>query len=320
MMRRPPSAKVANVGVAQTRLAVEESLEWLFREQPTDDYGIDAQVEIVDGTEVRGRLLALQIKGGMSWFSEEGPGGWWFRPSAAHVRYWSAHSLPVVVVLYEPKKRECYWQLINAKTLVKTKAGWKVLVPRSQVLNENAREPLRAAADGDPYILRIRELQLARPWMNLLVQGARLVVDIEEWINKTSGRGVIKLSVDHEDGLPATELASWGVFLGLRDYAEVVPKLFAWANVDVHAETYDEADYEQYEDECVFYDNEGDRIVREGYDEWRKGRVMGGLRPYANGAGEVDFWRLELSMGDLGKSFLLVDEFAANGIRQLAAR
>lgn len=29
------------------------------REQPTEDYGIDAQLEVVDGEDVRGRLLAL---------------------------------------------------------------------------------------------------------------------------------------------------------------------------------------------------------------------------------------------------------------------
>jgi hypothetical protein len=319
MMRRPPSARVASVGVTQTSLAVEETLRWLFREQPTDDYGIDAQVEIVDGTEVLGRLLALQIKGGMSWFSEEGPGGWWFRPSTAHVRYWSAHSLPVVVVLYEPEKRECYWQIINSNTLVKTTTGgWRVLVPKSQILNEEARGPLREAAGGDAYVLRIRELQLARPWMNLLTQGARLIVDIEEWVNKTSGRGAIKLSVDYEDGQLPIEIASWGVFLGLKDYAEVVPKMFAWADVGIHEETYAEPDYGHYGAECVYYDNEGDRIVLEDYDEWRNRRRSTGLRPYKNPSGEVDFWRLELSLGELGKSFLLVDEFATNGIRQLA--
>ena len=94
------------------------------------------------------------------------------------------------------------------------------------------------------------------------------------------GRGSITLGVDSEEwGMDPTPLASWSVFLGLTSYAEVVPRLFAWANVQVHQETYDEADYEQYEAECIFYDNEGDRIVMEDFDEWRSGRTAGSLRP-----------------------------------------
>ncbi len=103
-MRRPSSARAASIGVTLTKLAVEKELDWLFREQPTEDYGIDAQVEIVEGEAVSGKLLALQIKSGPSCFKQAGPGGWWFRPDAAHVRYWTNHSLPVVVLVH-PENR-----------------------------------------------------------------------------------------------------------------------------------------------------------------------------------------------------------------------
>ncbi len=133
-MRRKPSAKVATIGVTRTKLAVEEELEWLFREQPTEDYGIDAHAEVVDGEDVRGRLLALQIKSGMSWFREAAPEGWWFRPDGEHVAYWLNHSLPVVVVLYHPETKRCHWQLVNRQTLQETSTdGWKLLVPEAQV-------------------------------------------------------------------------------------------------------------------------------------------------------------------------------------------
>lgn len=309
-MRREPSARVASEGVTHTRLAVQDELGWLFRDQPTEDYGIDAHAEVVDGEDVRGRLLALQIKGGMSYFREAAPKGWWFRPDAGHVAYWLNHSLPVAVVLYHPETKRCHWQLVNRQTLQATsRGGWKLLVPEAQVLDASAADRLREAAEGDPYVLRIRQLQLAKPWMELLASGKRLVVDIEEWINKTSGRGSISLGVDNEDGGKPEELARWGVLLGLASYAEVVPRLFAWADVRVHEETYDDAEYDQYEAECVIYDNEGDRFVIEDFDEWRSGRLAQGLRPYANGAGEVDFWRLELTLNELGKAFLVVDRF-----------
>jgi len=121
--------------------------------------------------------------------------------------------------------------------------------------------------------------ELAKPWMELAASGKRLMVDIEEWINKTSGRGSISLGVDNEDGEKPEELASWGVFLGLASYAEVVPRLFAWADVQVHAETYEDAEYDRYEAECVIYDNEGDRFVAEDFDEWRSGRLAQAYGP-----------------------------------------
>lgn len=148
-MRRKVAAKVASAAVTHTQLAVEDELGWLFRAQPTEDYGIDAHAEVVDGEDVRGRLLALQIKGGVSWFGEPCPGGWWFRPADKHVQYWTNHSLPVVVVLYHPETGRCHWQLVSQKTLVATSTGaWKLRVPAVNVLGATARATLQEAAEG----------------------------------------------------------------------------------------------------------------------------------------------------------------------------
>lgn len=316
-MRRKPSAKVASAGVTHAKLAIEDELRWLFRDQPTEDYGIDAHAEVVDGEDVRGRLLALQIKAGMSWFGEPGPGGWWFRPDAAHVCYWTNHSLPVVVVLYHPETGQCHWQLVNRKTLVETSTGgWKLLIPKAHLLDETARTPLQDAAEGDPYVLRIRELRLAKPWMELLASGTRLVVDMKEWINKSSGRGSISIGIDHEDGNEPEELVTWQFLVGPTSYAEAVSTLFAWASVDVHDETYDDAEYDQYEAECSIWD-EGDQFFTESFDDWRSGRIEKRIRPYGNVAGEVDCFRLELTLNDLARAFLIVDKFASEGGRQL---
>jgi len=43
---------------------------WLFREQYLHDYGIDAQVEIVQDGKPTGDLIAIQIKSGTCYFSE----------------------------------------------------------------------------------------------------------------------------------------------------------------------------------------------------------------------------------------------------------
>ncbi|MEU9685375.1 DUF4365 domain-containing protein [Amycolatopsis japonica] len=319
VMRRTPSARVASAGVTHTQQAIEDEMGWLFREQHAEDYGIDAHAEVVDGEDVRGRLLALQIKAGESWFKEAGPEGWWFRPHAEHVEYWTNHSLPVVVVLYHPVTKQCHWQLVNKETLVKTSTGgWKLLVPEAQRLGKEAYDPLRRASEGDPYELRLRELRLAKPWMEMLASGIRLIIDFEEWVNKSSGRGAVSIGVDHEDGNEPEKLATWHFWVGPADYAETVPRLFAWADADVHEATYDDAEHDQYEAECSIWD-EGDQFFSETFDEWRRTRMTRRIRPYKDTASEVDHYRLELALNELGKAFLVVDRFATEGLRQLTA-
>ncbi|MEU8001066.1 DUF4365 domain-containing protein [Catellatospora sp. NPDC049111] len=313
-MRRISSSQTAVVGVTVTQLAVQDSLGWVFREQPLEDFGIDAHVEVVDANRATGKLLALQIKSGESYFRYKSPDGWWYRPDADHVKYWTNHSLPVVVVIVDSESRQCYWQLVNTKTLTRSKSGaWKINIPRSNVLDEKTCRPWLDATAGDPYVLRIREMQLAIPWMRILSAGDRLIVDIEEWINKTSGRGSIVLSVDRRDGNPPTRLASWGVYLGTRDYMEAVPGMFRWADVILHPETYAFEDF----DRGPFVEIDGERLVMLADGNWHSVDEIPTLRPYRNGAGEVDFYRLELVLNDLRRGLLTVDQFARTGDRQL---
>lgn len=317
---RTPSAKVASIGVTRTQLYVEEQLEWIFREQPTEDYGIDAHVEVEDGREVSGRLLALQIKSGASWFSEPTDGGWWYRPEQAHANYWLSHSLPVIVVLYDPRTKVCHWQAVTRKSLERVKTGgWRLLIPEDQKLDGDAREAWLTTADGDPYDLRLRELRLALPWMQLLADGTRLVVDFEEWVNKSSGRGSISVGIDHEDGEDPQELVRWQLLLGSASYAEVVPKFFAWADVDLHEETYDEERHDVYAAVCGHWEEDGLEFTMPRPD-WEEQRSHEAIRPYKNGAGEVDYFRVELSLNTLGKSFMVVDKFAITGRRQLTLK
>ncbi|MGW6932147.1 DUF4365 domain-containing protein [Lentzea sp. NPDC054927] len=150
-MNRPLSAEIAAVAVAEAHLAVTKKLRWTFRSlDGDDDYGLDALVEIGRNREMTGRLLALQIKGGRSYFDRPAPLGWWHYPTTAHVEYWLNCSLPVLLVMYDPASEQCHWQLISLDTLTQTSKGqWKLLVPRAQVLDETAIEPLHVIAGKD---------------------------------------------------------------------------------------------------------------------------------------------------------------------------
>ncbi|MFJ4008188.1 DUF4365 domain-containing protein [Streptomyces sp. NPDC090026] len=149
-MQVPGTHLVDRAGVAAVAYAAGTQLGWLFREQDTSDVGIDAQLEVVEHGEATGRLLAVQIKSGRSWFGEPAAGGWWFRCGEEHAAYWRGHSLPVVVMLHHPEQERVYWQHVCDDTLVSTGRGWKILVPASQQLTAEAAQALAAPARPQP--------------------------------------------------------------------------------------------------------------------------------------------------------------------------
>ena len=128
-------------------LRVSRELGWVFREQPTSDFGVDAHVEIRRGGTPTGRLLGAQVKTGPSWFSEPYDEGWIFRPSDRHMSYWLNHSLPVNLLLVDLETETIYWQELSARNFeVGRRGGIFVKVPRDHVLG-TAREPWERAAD-----------------------------------------------------------------------------------------------------------------------------------------------------------------------------
>lgn len=313
-------------GVAGVQSIVTRRMKrWIFREQPTDDYGIDAQLEIVDGEVVTGKLIGLQIKSGVSYFSKQAEGGWWFYLDLDDLDYWLKHSLPVLVVLYDESRDQAFWQYVDEKVLVATKqrkgkpAGRKLLIPEAQILGPDSMLKLAEVAAGDAYELRIRRLRLALPWMNLLRTGRRILLEADEWVNKTSGRGDLSVVSVDDANEDRQALGKWTVLAGYRRYEDVLPQLVPWAYVTVHEETYDEADREAYEAEEGRYDKEDDTVYyAQSFEDWHEFRRQDGLRPYGNSAGEVDQWRLELKLNQLGEAFLLVDEFAEGDTPLLA--
>jgi len=307
------SAKQERAGVAAVQSKTINHLGWIFREQPTDDFGIDAQIELVEDGVATGKLIAAQIKSGPSYFKKEHEDGWWFALDKDDLDYWLEHALPVVIALYAPDSDTAYWQVVTTATVVTGKRGGKkVLIPRSQVLDSESRSSLAKVAAGKPYELRVRRLRLALPWMRMLESGRRILLEADEWVNKTSGRGDIQIISVDDANEDRQELGGWFIMVGLRPYEDVLPSLVPWADVVLHEETYDDADRDAWEEECVRYDREGDRLVSESFTDWQAKFDGVGLRPYKNSIGEVDHWRLELVLNDLGRGFLAVDEFAEN--------
>lgn len=127
---------------------------WAFREQPVPDFGIDAHAEPFKDGEPSGKLIALQIKAGPSYFKEQVAEGWVYRPdndkADRHLRYWLRHSLPVILLMHRPDSGVTYWARITQDTVEYTDASWKVLVPFRQVLGLQARPVFEELAEAAP--------------------------------------------------------------------------------------------------------------------------------------------------------------------------
>lgn len=290
-------------------LALINELRWYPREPTAPDYGIDLYVECADDGVPNGRMLGLQVKGGSSFFTERSDEGVVFRGQQRHLDYWLGHSLPVLVVLYHPDEQAAWWQAVTPENVELTGTGWKLLVPSGQRLDARAAPLLTRLAEADEYTLRLNALRADRSWMTLLQEGGAVWLDVEEWVNKTSGRGAISLlSEPARDGGRLER--SRDVYLGLLGYEQALPLLFPWAHLAVDEDLYTEHEEQLWELEEGHYDSEEGRTVMLGspFEEWRELRGLNGIRAYQIEADELARWHLTLSLNELGRSFLALDE------------
>ncbi|MHC3475297.1 DUF4365 domain-containing protein [Streptomyces sp. 7R007] len=242
-----PTHLVDRAGVTMTGYLVTTRLGWLFREQETSDVGIDAHLEVVTGASLSakttgkptGRLLAVQIKSGASQFTAAAEGGWWYPCDAAHVAYWNNHSLPVTLLLFDPKTERVHWQHVTPDTLKSTGKNYKVLVPVDQQIDQanaealgrparrqNEVDPFQRAIDllpGDTRIHLLREHQAhaahaldlaafladaedpAHAVRHLLTTPPAWLTELEAERQEGAWKAVAAFASSHEVGMPAAE-------------------------------------------------------------------------------------------------------------------
>ena len=146
MPGRIETALTDREGVALVERIVSRDLGWIFREQRVVDQGVDGQVEVAVAGRGTGRLIAVQIKSGGSYFRRV-KGGWAFYYSDRERELWLGHALPVMVVLVDLAGDTAYWQRISPGTERRTKTRYAVTVPEHQTLGA-ATEAWELAASG----------------------------------------------------------------------------------------------------------------------------------------------------------------------------
>jgi hypothetical protein len=115
---------------------------WMYSEQAYGD-GIDGLARPVDRRgHVAGRMLAVVVKSGRSYFREECDGTIIFRESASHVSHWLDHQVPVVLVLVDPDSEKAYWVHVSAASVTRSGDRWRLAVPADQLLDVSSSEEL----------------------------------------------------------------------------------------------------------------------------------------------------------------------------------
>ena len=115
---------------------VLNSLNWIFREQSIVDLGIDAYIEQVIKGNSTGKLIAVQIKTGLSNVYANKNGDFDYYISNTHYNYWLSYTIPVIIVLYDhdPDKKVLYWEAFFKRNLTKTKDGRsKITIKKSSI-------------------------------------------------------------------------------------------------------------------------------------------------------------------------------------------
>lgn len=299
-MRYSPTERI---GVTTIDSITTQQLGWIFREQPIVDMGVDAQIEYVDPEgQPTGKLLALQIKTGSSHLKPTAD-GYTYYGDRTHLDYWTGHSLPVLLVCHLPKAGQTFWQIVTKQTITLTDKKWKIFIPTKNIFGTQCKNQIADFFDGSIAQQKLRGLTLDLPLMRHIAKGRKVTVELERWYNKSLGRSPVEIFVYDDHGEEEVHSA-WNVVHPYRSIEELAEFLFPWAGFTIDQDFYD-INMDDYEDER-------ERLMRaididSGFTPYTPPEDE--IYPYTDLAGEVEAYRLQLRLNDVGKSFLTLSSF-----------
>lgn len=150
--------KTADKGVTFVRTIIENQFDWIFR--PThleDDFGIDGYFDIInEDNSITGKYLGVQIKTGESYFSARKPFGWVFNGENKHLNYYLNLNFPILLVIVDLGQQKAHWVEFDINKTSKTKAGWSIIIPESNLLDYNSKIIFEAlVGDSIDYMSQI---------------------------------------------------------------------------------------------------------------------------------------------------------------------
>lgn len=158
-------------GIFAVGQVITKELKWIFREALKPDIGVDAYIEACEFKVPTGKTLALQIKSGKSYFLETNSEGVFYRGDIKHLEYWKNHSIPVLLVLHNPKDSQCYWQVLDNQYIFTNKKTWKIFLPFYQKFDYKNRNVLISIASNyEKYTYNLKNVICFREIMIDLIK------------------------------------------------------------------------------------------------------------------------------------------------------
>lgn len=159
--------------------------------QPVDtqnDIGRDAYVEVIDETDVTGRVVAVQVKSGASYFHK---GSWVVPGSPADFTLWRESSLPMFGVVHDPTDDSLRWANLSEAAVA-----------------EAGREPFSSGVVDGPYGRRAVEVSDENR-LDLSVAAFKMAA--EQALRRRSGSPAYHLLSRDNDEVRAALLDSFAV-------------------------------------------------------------------------------------------------------------
>ena len=302
-------------------------LGWMFRPTANSDFGIDGQIEAMfkDGKgkdRPTGKLLSIQVKAGPTYFEEDDGDSWRIYIRKATMNYWLQHSVPVILILVDLKTKQCYWVRGDNGEHFATDKYYRIQVPKDNLYDNTSIEELWDIAQNQTEVdSRFADLENSYNWIKALAEGASIIVSVKDWINKTSERKDFRIGfnlstwqINHPQYAKVPDIhfnEEHFSYLGYSNIVDALNEIFPWSKVE---QQIDEDDlYDRYVEDEGFWDSEEKKYILfsdVSYDDWlEKQRDTDGLVQPELLAGEVHEYVFTLTLGELGKSYLVVRDY-----------
>ena len=229
------SAQLGELGVNIVNEVVTEKLGWIFKRSHQEaDFGIDGYIEIVseDGY-VTGKILAVQIKCGTSFLSEENRWGYVYRGENKHFNYLSNYPVPVFILLCDPTERNVYCEFFDPLKTEKTKHAWKMNISK-HLLSESKNEILQLLPDEIDYLSELEAFWGVNKIMNEYTDISHFPIPREEVENFNFDDLILfyeRLKVTKEFAYAQkgrVEISFWGYESDPRELLEI-PEVLEYA-------------------------------------------------------------------------------------------
>ena len=294
------------IGVNEVTGIFLKEFKWIPRTILESDMGIDMEVEICDNGNPTGQLVGIQIKTGESYFKENIAGDIIYRGSNVHLKYWLNHSLPILIILHNPTTGVTLWQEIVQEKISVTKSRWKIEIPISKQLTGNCKDEIINLNKFPLYFQRVQRLSVHKELMMEIKRGNKIIIEADEWVNKSIGRVTISLKRINSNGKEI--LLSEGGYIHFNGI-DSLQILYPWADFHTDEEYYYDYDHDNFMEHYGIWDSENKVYCGEVIDFSEYKSSLPSIRAMQDGSGEKQLYRLELTLNALGNSFLEVNKY-----------